>query len=871
MSYFKKIEVSRGIYWVEIEEINLRLLCGSPADSVKHLMKMGLILTKEENSIKYESGPNAILLSDIMLQNGNFSNMAEFPVLQMLYRQGMIIPNHPNNRGDKPMLIGSKEQVNSQMEYIYRGNYGLTSERELIEAGAKPKLASVIMKMKLKFAFGKIHQSKDFIDSRILEDDKEIEIKSEFFIKRVGINIFELSYKKEKLIVNLNLLPNENYESPYKLGLYNFKREYFSIIHSGQGDGWDINQPCMSSILMYQGKIYLIDAGPNILYTLTALGISINEIEGIFHTHSHDDHFAGLTTLIRADHKIKYFSTPIVRASVTKKLSALLSIDEDRFFDFFEVYDLEFGLWSDIDGLEVRPTLSPHPVETAIFTFRTLWKSGYKSYSHFADISSFKTLKSMIVSDSSEIGISKEFYQRVVKEYTIESSLKKIDIGGGLIHGEAIDFKSDKSEKIVLAHIARDLTKREKEIGSGATFGSMDTLIPVQQNYYWRYAYEFLTSYFPATPINQIRIILNNEVTTFNPDTIIVKEGDISENIYLILTGTVEMIKTEADIYNIISAGSMIADISSLIGIPSTETYRAISYVQALVIPRDLYYEFVKKNRLYSSIEQSKDKREFLYRTWLFGEEISYPIQNKIAQSMKKNFFKKGYIFEQIDNLNLFLIEQGLVESLIGDKVIDRLSMGDFFGEDSAVFNIPNLFQFRVVEDLTIFEIGGDKIRDIPIVRWKLLEIQERRKSKIIELSSYKKSIFEWQREYSVNIATIDMQHQEIFKLAKKLFNSINKAKEKNIVRENFKRLLDYIKFHFEEEEAILKKYHFSNFRNHSKKHRELLLEIDKLELCDKELKQEGELVKLIQEWIVNHILDEDRRYSRFLNEKGVF
>ena len=46
------------------------------------------------------------------------------------------------------------------------------------------------------------------------------------------------------------------------------------------------------------------------------------KIEGIFHTHAHDDHFAGFTTLMRADHRIKYFATPLVRASVAKKLSA---------------------------------------------------------------------------------------------------------------------------------------------------------------------------------------------------------------------------------------------------------------------------------------------------------------------------------------------------------------------------------------------------------------------------------------------------------------------------------------------------------------------------------------------------------------------
>ena len=111
----------------------------------------------------------------------------------------------------------------------------------------------------------------------------------------------------------------------------------------------------MASVLCFQGKIYLIDVGPNIANTLKSIGIDVNEVEGIFHTHAHDDHFAGLTTLIRTDHRIKYYSTPLVRSSVTKKLSSLMSINEDTFEEFFEVCDLEFDDWNNINGLEVKP------------------------------------------------------------------------------------------------------------------------------------------------------------------------------------------------------------------------------------------------------------------------------------------------------------------------------------------------------------------------------------------------------------------------------------------------------------------------------------------------------------------------------------
>ncbi|MCK5323397.1 MAG: hypothetical protein KAJ45_04590, partial [Desulfobulbaceae bacterium] len=167
----RKIEVTKGIYWVEVPEAGLFIQCGCPADSVKHLMRRGLIITIEKDGVSFETGPNAILLSDTMIQGGYFSNLAEFPVLQMLYRQGMILPGHPGNTGVKPLLIGSKKQIDAQMEYIYRGNYGLISKEELMSTGASSELADNIMHMKLRFAFGKICNTEELLDSVIVNSN----------------------------------------------------------------------------------------------------------------------------------------------------------------------------------------------------------------------------------------------------------------------------------------------------------------------------------------------------------------------------------------------------------------------------------------------------------------------------------------------------------------------------------------------------------------------------------------------------------------------------------------------------------------------------------------------------------------------------
>ena len=72
MSKIRKIKVTTGVYWVEIPDAGLYILCGCPADSVKHLMKRGIIVSVEDNGITYETGPNAILLFDVQLSHGLF-------------------------------------------------------------------------------------------------------------------------------------------------------------------------------------------------------------------------------------------------------------------------------------------------------------------------------------------------------------------------------------------------------------------------------------------------------------------------------------------------------------------------------------------------------------------------------------------------------------------------------------------------------------------------------------------------------------------------------------------------------------------------------------------------------------------------------
>lgn len=870
ISKIKRVDLTSGLSWVKVPEAGLYIMCGCPADAVKHFMKRGLIQeVKSKENISYEMGPNTILLSDITLQNGAFSNLAEFPVMQMLYRQGMILPGHPNNNGEKPRLVGSKEQIQNQLQYIYRGNYGLISKEEIMHAGISSKLAEDMMKLKLKFSFGAINHPKELIDS-VIVDQGPIEIKNGVTVERISPNVFKICYKNESVTVDLNLKHKDTIVPPYSLNYHLIKREYFAILHSGEGDGWDVNRPCMSSIIIFQGKIYLIDAGPNILYSLNSLGIGLNEVHGIFHTHSHDDHFAGLTMLMGTDHRIKYYATKLVRTCVTKKLSALLSLEQGDFNQYFEPVDLDFDKWNDINGLEVMPLFSPHPVETTTFHFRTHWNDSYKTYAHLADITSLSVLKAMVTKKSGDKGISQAMYDNAKKQYLKPQLIKKIDIGGGMIHGVAHDFSEDTSDKIILAHTSTALNTQEMEIGSGSPFGTVDHLIKSTRAYSFSYAQNFLEMYFPNAPSEQVDSLLNFPVETFNPESIILKSGSINSSVFLILTGNVQAVQSKNSSLRNLSAGALIGEMSAIRESELTSTYRAQSFVKALKIPCAHYNHFIKKNGLYDKIKSLETGRKYLQESWLFRDSITTPVLNQICAHMESFTIKKGVIDSVKFSKHIVLIKSGTIKLSSNGTVYQTLRAGNFFGEEISIFNFPQCFKVTASHNCECFKISAKLLNKIPVVRFKLHETYEAKITFLVQ-SHVGKQYLEWQDKFSNNIHQMDNDHKKNLIMCCIIINSVLSKEDNSLIKLYFSMLYSHTKKHFEEEEILMKKYKYPQLKEHQSHHEELLNSLSIISEKTHPWNSERSAVKFIKEWFVDHIIHDDMLLGSFLNRKRVY
>ncbi|HTF99682.1 MAG TPA: bacteriohemerythrin [Nitrospirota bacterium] len=129
-----------------------------------------------------------------------------------------------------------------------------------------------------------------------------------------------------------------------------------------------------------------------------------------------------------------------------------------------------------------------------------------------------------------------------------------------------------------------------------------------------------------------------------------------------------------------------------------------------------------------------------------------------------------------------------------------------------------------------------------------------------------------WNDNYSVNISEVDEQHKRLIGLLNEMYDAMSVGKGRDVLGSVLKKLLDYTQYHFSTEERLFREHGYPESEAHKRKHNELTEKTKKLqESFDRGNKMITiDVMLFLSDWLNVHILDEDKRYSHFLNSKGV-
>ncbi|BHH84188.1 bacteriohemerythrin [Desulforhopalus sp. 52FAK] len=125
----------------------------------------------------------------------------------------------------------------------------------------------------------------------------------------------------------------------------------------------------------------------------------------------------------------------------------------------------------------------------------------------------------------------------------------------------------------------------------------------------------------------------------------------------------------------------------------------------------------------------------------------------------------------------------------------------------------------------------------------------------------------DWNDSFSVHHKEIDRQHKKLIDLYNELHETllhgtIEESTEKR--QQTLNSLVEYIDYHFSFEEEYLEELNYALLEKHCQSHKNFSSKVKTLQqdILSGNMVFTSSLIKLLRNWIVDHILKEDKAYS---------
>jgi hemerythrin len=132
--------------------------------------------------------------------------------------------------------------------------------------------------------------------------------------------------------------------------------------------------------------------------------------------------------------------------------------------------------------------------------------------------------------------------------------------------------------------------------------------------------------------------------------------------------------------------------------------------------------------------------------------------------------------------------------------------------------------------------------------------------------------IIEWKQEYSIGVKIIDEQHQKFFSLINDLNIAISERQFENKIIPVLDALIEYTDYHFKTEEKYFDEFSYEFADEHRAQHDGFEKKIKQLvgEFKNKEIEISFDLIDYMEDWLIEHIAGEDRKYIKCFKENGL-
>ena len=136
---------------------------------------------------------------------------------------------------------------------------------------------------------------------------------------------------------------------------------------------------------------------------------------------------------------------------------------------------------------------------------------------------------------------------------------------------------------------------------------------------------------------------------------------------------------------------------------------------------------------------------------------------------------------------------------------------------------------------------------------------------------------FTWNDKYSLGCPDIDDEHKALFRMAAQLHEAIGNGTSQKELTTLFAKLVSYARFHFEDEEALMRRSGYPEYERHCREHANLTAKVCLLEWQFRNGHANVDIatMEFLSSWLQHHVCSADQRVSehlkqgRFLQQAG--
>ena len=124
-----------------------------------------------------------------------------------------------------------------------------------------------------------------------------------------------------------------------------------------------------------------------------------------------------------------------------------------------------------------------------------------------------------------------------------------------------------------------------------------------------------------------------------------------------------------------------------------------------------------------------------------------------------------------------------------------------------------------------------------------------------------------WTEEFDVSDATMNHQHQALFTIVNEFSIAVDFESDSATLLGIFDKIVQYTQYHFKDEEELMLRTHYPNFKRHKLIHAQLEDQVRELriKLAGGITDAGPQIVNFLRNWLTAHILVVDKQYGQYL------